>query len=54
MENKTEVSLKLDLSPGRALIFNTNLEGYYRVTFDVKNWEMIADLLMEDHTRMCS
>ena len=34
------------------MIFNTNWDGYYKVNYDAKNWEMIAEVLLEDHTRI--
>merc|ERR1719167_339337 len=32
------------------IIFNVQQTGYYRVNYDLKNWELIANALMKDHT----
>ena len=32
-----------------ALVANVQQTGFYRVNYDQKNWEMLAQLLMADH-----
>ena len=52
MENKSEISLDIALSSARPVLFNINWDGYYVVNYDDKNWDMIADVLIQDHSRM--
>ena len=35
-----------------ALVANVQQTGFYRVNYDQKNWQMLAELLLADHTRV--
>merc|ERR1719233_1171616 len=39
-------------SADRALIFDKDNHGYYRVNYDQKNWDMISKVLLDNHTRI--
>jgi aminopeptidase N len=52
MENKAEVSSDIVLSSARTVIFNINWDGYFIVNYDTKKWDMIAEVLIQDHTRI--
>ena len=39
-------------SADRALLFNKDSLGYYRVNYDQKNWAMIRDVLLTNHNRI--
>lgn len=40
----------LSVSPDNWLLVNVNQTGFYRVNYDVKNWEMLIQQLLNDHT----
>ena len=35
-----------------ALVANVQQTGFYRVNYDQKNWQMLAELLLADHARV--
>ena len=35
-----------------ALVANVQQTGFYRVNYDQKNWEMLAELLLADHANV--
>ena len=41
-----------DVSPEEPVIVNVQQTGFYRVNYDVQNWDMISNTLMEDHTKI--
>merc|ERR1712223_1454284 len=50
----TEKSKKISDLPNadKAVIFNVQETGYYRVNYDKQNWELIIKQLNEDHTKI--
>ena len=48
-ERKT---FQIDISSHRALLFNMDSHGYYRVNYDLKNWDMIGKVLTTDHNKI--
>jgi len=39
-----------DVSDDEPLIANVQQTGFYRVNYDIKNWEMISESLVDDHS----
>jgi len=35
--------------PSQWVIFNVNLQGFYRVNYDLQNWDLIISQLLDDH-----
>ena len=52
MGSKTEIKKNQIVLESKALILNTNNAGYYRVNYDDKNWELIREVLLTDHTKI--
>ena len=52
MGGKTEMEKNPVFLGSKALILNTNNAGYYRVNYDDKNWDLIREVLLTDHTKI--
>lgn len=51
MKAEEEVIISdLSVSPDHWLLVNVNQTGFYRVNYDAKNWEMLIQQLLHDHT----
>ena len=52
--SETEKSIEISNLPNadKAVIFNIQETGYYRVNYDKQNWELIIKQLNEDHTKI--
>lgn len=44
------VSYNLPDTPNDWLLVNINQTGFYRVNYDLRNWEMLIEQLLSDHT----
>lgn len=38
--------------PSQWVIFNVNLQGFYRVNYDLQNWDLIVSQLLDDHKKI--
>ncbi|XP_039629022.1 aminopeptidase N-like isoform X2 [Polypterus senegalus] len=48
--NKSETKLELKVTGAEWVLANINVTGYYRVNYDMQNWERLLSQLQRDHS----